>query len=124
MGAILRMFLNFFGIITIAAGTLLIFAPDMMKKNVFSKLKDAPFKKLSVITLAAGVLFLLSASYCRYRLFIIALGILSLIKGISLIVFTEKIKRLVSWFMKAGDVTCRAFGVLYILIGVIVLKGI
>ena len=124
MGALLKIFLNLFGIIWIAAGTLMIFVPDLIKKNVFSKLKDAPLKKLSAIPIAFGVLFLLSASYCRYRLFIIVLGILSLLKGISLIIFTKKMEKLTDRFIKANDNTHRAFGVLYIIIGAIVLKGI
>jgi len=124
MGTLLRLFLNVFGIIWIAFGTLMIFAPEAMKKNVLSKLKKAPFKKLSVIALAFGVLFLLSASYCRYRLFIMALGILSLIKGISLIVFTEKMKKLTDRIINSSNNSFRALGVLYIVLGAIVLKGI
>ncbi len=124
MGAILKIFLNFFGIIWIAFGTLMIFVPDMVKKNVFLKLKDAPFKKLSAIPLVIGVLFLLSASYCRYRLFVIALGMLALLKGIALIVFTKKMEKLTNRLIKANNNSYRALGVLYIIIGAIVLKGI
>ena len=124
MGTLLRIFLNFFGIIRIAFGTLMIFVPGIVRKNILSKLKDVPFKKLSAIPLVIGVLFLLSASYCRYRLFIIALGILSLIKGISLIVFTKKMEKLTDRFTKANDNIYRALGIVYIIIGAIVLKGI
>ncbi|GEM_PF-2298163 len=124
MGTLLKIFLNCFGIILIAFGTLTIFAPGTMKQNIFSKLKKVSFKKLSVIAFTFGILFFLSASYCRYRLFIIALGIISFIKGISIIVFTEKMKRLTDRFLNAGDNGFRAFGFLYIAFGVVLLKGI
>lgn len=124
MGMLLKMFLNLFGIIWIAAGTLMIFVPDLIKQNILSKLKDAPLKKLSAVPVAFGVLFLLSASYCRYRLFIILLGLLSLLKGILFITFTEKMKKLTDRFTKANDNIHRILGVVMIIIGAIVLKGI
>lgn len=124
MGGLLRMFLYLWGIFWVAMGSLMVFVPDLLKSNVFSKLKEIPLKKFGVIPIAISILFFLSAPYSRFKLFIVVLGILSLIKGILFIVATEKMQQITDKFVKMKSIMYRISGVAIIILGSIVLMGI
>ena len=124
MGGLLRIFLYLWGIFWVAMGSLMVFVPDLLKSNVFVKIKEIPLKKFGVIPIAISILFFLSASYSRFKLFIVVLGILALIKGILCIVATDKMQQITNKFVKMKSIVYRAVGVLIIILGSIVLMGI
>lgn len=124
MGGLLRIFLYLWGILWVAMGSLMVFVPDLLKSNVFVKLKEIPLKKFGVIPIAISILFFLSAPYSRFKLFIVVLGILALIKGILCIVATDKMQQITNKFVKMKSIVYRAVGVLIIILGSIVLMGI
>ena len=124
MGGLLRIFLYLLGILWVAMGSLMVFVPDLLKTNVFAKLKGIPLKKCSAIPIIISILLFLSASYSRFRLFIVILGILILVKGILFIVATDKMQQFMNKFVKMKSIMCRILGVVIIILGSIVLMGI
>ena len=62
MGGLLRIFLYLLGIFWVAMGSLMVFVPDLLKTNVFAKLKGIPLKKFSVVPIVISILLFLSAS--------------------------------------------------------------
>lgn len=125
MAGLLTLLLYIFGILYIILGTLMLFVPDIVKKQMIAKLKKIPIKKLSIIPLIVGVLLLLASAYNRYWLVVVILGILALAKGIMGIVATEKMEKMHDWFIEKADKNVyRICGVIVIILGSIVLIGI
>ncbi len=124
MAGSLIMLMRLVAIIWIAIGTLLIFAPEILRKKLFAKLKNAPLKKLSAIPIVIGVLLLLAAQYNEYSLVVILLGLLAIIKGIYGIVATEKMEKIQDWWISAKKKVYRICGIIIIILGFIVLSGI
>jgi len=125
MAGLLTLLLYIFGILYIILGTLMLFVPDIVKKQMIAKLKKIPIKKLSIIPLIVGVLLLLASAYNRYWLVVVILGILALAKGIMGIMATEKMEKMHDWFIEKADKNVyRICGVIVILLGSIVLIGI
>jgi len=125
MGTLLIALLYLYGIAAIAIGVLSIFATDLVRKKVFKKIMNIKdFKRFGIIPIIAAILFLLAIPYNRHKFFILLLGILAAIKGILMIAATEKMEKVRDWWLKASDSVYRAYGVVAIIIGSIVLMGI
>ena len=125
MDKLLFILLYLFGIIYIVLGGLSIFATDLARKKIFNKcfqIKD--WKKFAPIPIIVGILLILAASYNRYMIFILIIGILGIVKGIMMLVATDKIQTMVDWWMKAQDNVYRAWGVAMIILGSLILMGI
>jgi len=125
MDKLLFILLYLFGIIYIVLGGLSIFATDLARKKIFNKcfqIKD--WKKFAPIPIIVGILLILAASYNRYMIFILIIGILGIVKGIMMLVATDKIQTMVDWWMKAKDNVYRAWGVAMIILGSFILMGI
>lgn len=121
-----RLFLYLISIFWIVMGVLLIFAPELVKKKVCKKLLEkSDLKKLSALPLIFGVLLLMTSTYNAYRLLVILLGILAIVKGVAMIVATEKMQKMTDWWLnKASKNILRVWGVVAIVIGSVVLMGI
>ena len=121
----MELILLIMGVVWVIVGTLSIFTTAFIRKNFFDKLKKMDFKKWSVAAIIVGVLFLMAAPVSRARLFIMLLGILSLVKGFYLLLGPkEKIKKMVDWWLKAEDKMYKIWGVAVLVIGVLVLINI
>jgi uncharacterized protein YjeT (DUF2065 family) len=105
------------GLIWVMAGTF-----RVMREDFCSKLKVADPRKLSPVAIAAGVLFLLSASSSSQVTFIVVLGLLSLLKGLVFLFGPqEKIKKMTDWWFEASDRTHRIWGAVLMGLGIVVL---
>jgi len=124
MAGLLKGFLYLMGVLWVVVGTLMVFVPDMLRKNVFGKIKKASLKNLSIVPVAVGILLFLAAGQNKHTLLVLLLGLLALIKGIYGIVATEKIAKLHAKWVRANDNVYRALGIGVILVGSIVLMGI
>jgi len=125
MDKLLFILLYLFGIIYIVLGGLSIFATDLARKKIFNKcfqIKD--WKKFAPIPIIVGILLILAASYNRYMIFILIIGILGIVKGIMMLVAADKMQAMVDWWMKAQDNVYRAWGVAMIILGSFILMGI
>ncbi len=124
MAGLLRLFMRLLAILWVAIGTLMIFAPEVLRKKLFAKIKELPLKKMGIASIVIGVLLLLAALYNRYRLFIVLLGLLSVAKGIYCIVATEKMAKMQDWWLGAKKKVYRILGIVVIVLGFIILSGI
>ncbi|MFH1593134.1 MAG: hypothetical protein ABID09_00365 [Candidatus Omnitrophota bacterium] len=113
------------GILWIVSGALLVFAPDVLRKNLFNKFKKMNLKRISIVPIIVGILLLFSASQHRYTFLIILLGLLAIAKGFYGILATDKATKFMNWWIdKAGSAVYRVHGILAIILGSIVLVGI
>jgi uncharacterized membrane protein HdeD (DUF308 family) len=124
MGGLLRLLMQLIGIAWIIVGTVMIFAPEVLRDSVLRKVKDVPIKPLSIIPGVAGILLLLAARYNRHTFFIVLLGILAIVKGVLGFTATEKLLEITKWWIKLDINIYRAVGVVIIIIGSVVLMGI
>ncbi len=124
MAGLLRLFMRLLAILWVAMGTLMIFAPEVVRKKVFGKIKELPLKKVGMVPIVVGVLLLLAALYNTYRFFIVILGLLSIAKGIYCIVAPEKMAKLQDWWLGAKKRVYRVYGIVIIVLGFIILSGI
>ena len=110
------------GLIWVIGGTLMLFATRVMREDFCSKLKVTDPRKWSPVAIAAGVLFLLSASSSSQVTFIVILGLLSLLKGLVFLFGPrEKVKGMIDWWFKASDKTYRVWGVVVMGLGIAIL---
>jgi len=124
MAGLLMLFMRLLAILWVAIGTLMIFAPEVLRKKLFAKLKELPLKKVGVVPLVIGILLLLAALYYTYRLFVVLLGLLSIAKGVYCIVAPEKMTKIQDWWLGAKKRVYRVYGIVIIILGFIVLSGI
>jgi uncharacterized protein YjeT (DUF2065 family) len=124
MAGLLRLFMRLLAILWVAMGTLMIFAPEILRKKLFAKLKELPLKKVGMVPLVIGVLLLLGSFYNSYTLFIILLGLLSVAKGLYCIFDPGKMEKLQEWWLGARKKIYRVYGIVMIVLGFIVLSGI
>ena len=124
MAFLCGLFLYVLSIAWIVAGTLLVFAPEMLRKKVFSKIKDLPLKKISFIPIVLGILIIVSAQFNRHAFFVVILGILAIVKGVLAIAATEKFIKWQDKLLHAKMNTYRIMGVIVIIVGSIVLTGV
>lgn len=125
MDGILRLFLYLIGIVWVIVGSLLVFATDLFRNKIKKIVAKADYKKMSAIPFAIGILLLLSAKINLYTTLVTLLGLLAIIKGIFCILSTEKMKKISDWWLnKANKNVLRAWGIIIIIIGSIVLMGI
>ena len=74
------------------------------------------------LSLLIGIIFLLAASQCRWRGFIVAFGILALVKGIWLFVISpEKVMSFMNWWIKRPITFLRGHALLALAIGVLLI---
>ncbi len=124
MAGLLRLFMRLLAILWVAIGTLMIFAPEVLRKKLFAKIKELPLKKVGIVPIVIGVLLLLAALYNTYRFLIVILGLLSIAKGIYCIVATEKMAKIQDWWLGAKKKVYRIYGIVVIVLGFIILSGI
>ena len=110
------------GIVIAGFGVAYFVNPNIMKSYMdFWKTR----KKLylgGALAFLIGIVFLLAASQCRWRGFIVAFGILSLAKGIWLLVIRqEKAISILDWWAKRPIAFLRGHAVLAIIIGVLLI---
>ena len=119
------LFLLLIGIFWVVVGTLCIFAPSLIKKKFFSKFQNMDFKKWSVVPIIAGIIFLLSAKSSTNPILIVILGILAIAKGVyAILTAPEKIKKQIDWWLNVKPNVFKAYGVVMLILGVLVLISI
>jgi len=122
----MKWFLYVFSLISIVAGCCNILYTDETKNVGRSIVKGIDLRILSILMFAAGILFILSASACRYPWVIRFLGLIFLIEGV--LAFTNPSNlydKLVDWYLDSlSDQTHRLFGIITIILGTAVLSWI
>lgn len=124
MAGLLKLLMRLLAILWVSMGTLMIFAPEVLRKKLFAKIKEIPLKKLSIVPLVIGILLLPASFYNQYRLFVILIGLLAIAKGVYGIVAAEKMAKLMDWWLGLKKRVYRVYGIVIIILGFILLSGI
>jgi uncharacterized protein YjeT (DUF2065 family) len=122
----MKYFLYAISSIWIAIGCCIILYTDETKDVMRSIVKGVDLRILSILPFAAGVLFLLSASVCRYPWIIRFIGLMSLIEGgLAFSNPSNMYNRLMDWYLDSiSDQTHRLFGIITIILGTAVFSWI
>ena len=87
-----------------------------------------PIKRIylgGALSLVLGIVFLLAASQCRWREFIIAFGILLLARGIFVLVIGQKkVISVLDWWTKRPITFLRGYAVFAITLGVLLIYSV
>ena len=122
----MKWFLYSISLIWISIGCCNILYTSETKNLMRRMIKGIDLKILSILPFVAGVLFLLSASVCRFPWVIRFIGLMSLIEGV--LAFTNPsnlYNKLMDWYLDSlSDQTHRLFGIITIIIGAAVLSWI
>jgi len=122
----MKWFLYAMSLIWIAIGCCIILYTDETKNVMRSIVKEIDLRILSILPFAAGILFLLSASGCRFPWVIRFIGLMSLVEGV--LAFSNPSNlydKLMDWYLDSiSDQTHRLFGIITIILGTAVLSWI
>ena len=105
-----------------AAGVMFIFVPDRMKK-VYSGFLDS-MRRLSFIPLIFGLLFLWAAPASSLDWLMRILGVMGIIKGISMLVFPRMMQSTLNWWLRLPSKTYRIIGIFVLLLAWVVISSI
>ena len=122
----MKWFLYAFSLISIAIGCCTILYTDETKNFIKSIVKGVDLRILSIVPFIAGILFLLSASACRYPWVIRFLGLMALIEGVLAFSNPNNLYgKILDWYLDSlSDQTHRLFGIITIILGTAILSWI
>ncbi len=119
-------FLYAISLIMIAIGCCTILYTVETKKIIKRIVKGIDLRILSILQLVTGILFLLSASACRFPWVIRFIGFISLFEGV--LAFTNPnnlYDKILDWYFDSlSDQTHRLFGIIALIFGTVVLSWI
>jgi uncharacterized protein YjeT (DUF2065 family) len=122
----MKWFLYAMSLIWIAIGCCSILYTDETKSVIKNIVKGIDLRILSILPFVTGVLFILSASVCRFPWFIRFVGLMSLIEGVLAFSNPHNLyDKLMDWYLDSlSDQTHRLFGIITIILGAAVLSWI
>jgi len=122
----MKWFLYAISLIWIAIGCCMILYTDETKNVMKSIVKGIDLRILSILPFVAGILFLFSASVCRFPWFIRFVGLMSLIEGALAFSNPNNLyNRIMDWYLDTlSDQTHRLFGIITIILGIAILSWI
>ncbi len=122
----MKWFLYAISLIWIAAGCCSILYTSETKNFMKRMFKEIDLRILSILPFVAGILFLLSASECRFPWFIRFIGLISLIEGVLAFSNPNNLyDKLMDWYLDSlSDQTHRLFGIITIILGTAILSWI
>ncbi|MFH1993713.1 MAG: hypothetical protein ABIK98_15135 [Pseudomonadota bacterium] len=122
----MKWFLYAFSLISIAIGCCNILYTDETKKVIKSIVKGVDLRILSILPFVAGILFLLSASVCRFPWVIRFIGLMSLIEGALAFSNPNNLyDKILDWYLDSlSDQTHRFFGIVTLILGTAILTWI
>lgn len=115
-------FVKFLGIFIVGFGVAYFVNPNIIKRYAaFWKSRKRLYLG-AALALIIGIMFLLAASQCRWRGFVVVFGILSVAKGIWLFVIsTEKAISILDWWAKRPITFFRVYAVFAVTLGVLLI---
>ena len=123
---VMKWFLYAISLIWIAIGCCMILYTSETKNFMERMIKEIDLRILSILPFVAGILFLLSASVCRFPWVIRFIGLMSLVEGV--LAFSNPSNlydKLMDWYLDSiSDQTHRLFGIITIILGTAVLSWI
>lgn len=113
---------KFLGIFMVGFGVAYFITPGIIKKYMAFWQKQKRLYLGAALAVLMGMLLLVAAAQCRWRGFIIAFGILSLAKGIWLLIIKqEKAASIMDWWVKRSVKFLRAHAAFAVIIGILLI---
>jgi multisubunit Na+/H+ antiporter MnhG subunit len=115
----MKWFIILIGIIWIILGLFGLVATKRIA-TVFSNLvKNTRRKTLGLLGLIFGVLLLLSASSAREYWFVFALGVISCLKGLTIVLISDKnLKAMMDWWLAAPEIVYKGWAAFALVLGI------
>jgi len=114
-----------FALLILVIGGLFLINPNIMKKYVSFWAQGSRIRVGAIVSFIFGVIFLTSASQCRVGLVLTIMAVLSLAKGVFLLVSgVEKAKAMINKWQDKPKGTIRLLALVEIGIGILLLWAI
>jgi len=82
-------------------------------------IKNTKRQSMGMLALVFGILLLISADITEAPWFVLALGIMACLKGMTTILMTEKkFKEVIDWWLAGPDVVYKAWAIFALILGV------
>jgi len=119
------MLVKLLGIIIVIFGVSYLVNPNIIKPYMAFWRKGKRLYLGGALSLLIGIVLLLAASQCRWRGFIVAFGILSVAKGIWLLVISqEKAISILDWWAKRPITFLRVHAIFAVALGVLLIYSV
>ena len=106
------------GLIILGVGITVLIRPEVLRKMLKIFLARHWWSFVTMIRVLVGVLLMLAASGSRAPTFIIAVGILFILSGVTVpLMGTPRIERLAGWWLERSNTMLRLWGLLAAVIG-------
>jgi len=116
---------KFLGIFMVAMGTVYLVKPATMKKYLRFWMKGKRIYWGGLLSIAAAIIFFLAASKCTMSWFIILIGIISLIKGILILILgPKKFETFSEGILKSPTKNLRAMALFVLILGVLLIYSV
>ena len=118
-------FVKLFGIFLVGFGVAYLIKPNIIKQYMaFWKIGKRLYLG-GALALLIGIIFLFAAAQCRWRGIIVAFGILSVAKGIWLLVISqEKAISILDWWAKRPITFLRVHAIFAVALGVLLIYSV
>ena len=110
------------GVVIGFMGILFLVDPNRMKRCIAFCSQGKRLYGIGVLRLCVGVILLLSASQCKFSLFVALVGILAIVN--SILIFSmklEKAKSILNWWSQRTLLVLRILSIIMIAIGVLLI---
>ncbi|MFC1666295.1 hypothetical protein ACFL0P_00295 [Candidatus Omnitrophota bacterium] len=113
---------KFIGIFMTSMGIVYALSPETTKRFIAFWKQGKRLYIGAILNILFGVIFLLAASRCRVVGVVLTMGVLSLAKGVVILMFgLEKMKTRLNWWDKRSSLVLRLVGLLTITIGTLLI---
>ncbi len=113
-------FVRLLGILWIIIGIFGILATKRINLAISNLIINTRQKTLGLISLIAGVLLLLAAASVREGWFVFMLGIISCLKGLSVVLMPAKgLKAVIDWWLAAPEIVHKGWAITALILGVV-----
>ncbi|MFA5293169.1 MAG: DUF2065 family protein [Phycisphaerae bacterium] len=109
--------LKIVAILLVVDAIVILFRPDFVKKYAALVAEGAKIYLAAIIKTVLGVIFLFGADKCTYPWVIITFGILALVGAVFIVAVPQKSRAMAAWAASKSTFTLRFFGLIYLLIG-------
>lgn len=113
------------GIYLIAIGVVVLFTPKAYNKILKFFRKEKRVYIAGILRIFLGILFLSAAQQSRLKIFLVVIGILTVIGGILIFVPKQKkLQEMIDWFDKIPSIFIRLWGIVAIILGALLIYSV
>ena len=115
-------FVKLFGVVVVCMGIIFLITPKAVKQYMSFWKQGKRLQIGGIIAIPFGIVFLIAAPQCRLTGFITALGIWSIIKGVLLLVISQKkMNAYLDWWLSKSILVTRFLFIIMVAFGVLLI---